>query len=422
MRGLTAFLLIATAISFCIAADWPQWRGASLDGKSPEKDFLTTFPKEGPRKLWSAKVGTGYAGISVADGRAYTMGNDGKKDTIWCLDAVTGKEIWKYSYASPAGGGGYGGPRTAPTIDGKRLYTLGNGGLLLCLDSEKGDVLWSVDTARTLDLLMPFHGLSCHPVIVGDKVIVETGSKKGSLVAFDKTSGKVLWQSLKDRVGYGTPLSHKLKDAQRLAVLTGEALVGIDAQTGKELWRYPWKVAHQCSINMPVDCGDGRLLVTSGYGMGAVMLQIDAGNKVAQVWKQAEMSAHYNTPVLHDGLIYGFDGAPDSKTLDAKAMLRCLDAATGQIKWSAGKMGKGSLLIAGGQLIILSEQGELIIAPAGGKEFAPAARAGIIKGACWSVPTLAGGLLYARTVQGDLVCVDLRSGDAQPAAARLIAD
>ena len=171
------------------------------------------------------------------------------------------------------------------------------------------------------------------------------------------------------------------------------------------LWRHEWKTEYACSIATPVVSGS-RIFISSGYGMGCALLQVNEGNKPEVVWSNQEMASHFNACVLWKGYLYGFHGAP--KHNKDKGQLRCLDFETGEVKWKQDGLGKGSLMIADGKLIILSEKGKLVIADASPEGFKEIASAKVLDGTCWTVPVLSGGRIYCRSHEGDLVCMDVR--------------
>jgi len=416
-RHLTTVVAIAVVGIFALAwsvtsyaenlansTDWFQWRGPNRDGISSETGWLSTWSEEGPKQLWKIQVGWGYSSVTVSNGLLYTMGNVNKTDTVYCLDADTGDVGWKYSY--PCKLGSWKGTRIAPTVDGNAVYTLSSEGHLFCFDAVSGKIIWSKELKEELKAKPPNHGFACHPFIVGDMLILEIGVEGGSVVAFDKTDGSVIWKSGNEKVGYSTPMTYSLGDKEHLAVFTGTALVGLTLANGQQLWRHKWKTPHQCNIATPI-ISDDKIVISAGYGMGCALLQIRQDKKPKTIWKNKRMASHFNSCVLWNGYLYGFHGAPKNKP--TKGELRCLDFKTGNVKWKhRGNMDKGSLMIADGKLIILSEHGELIIAEASPVGFKELARTKVLEGTCWTMPVLSGGRIYCRDHEGTLVCVDVR--------------
>jgi len=309
--------------------DWPRWRGPNGDGISHETNWRASWPPRGPRKLWQKKVGTGYASVSVCRGRVYTMGTQGRDETVWCLDAETGNVVWKHSYRCRGRGKGWPGARIAPTIHGDRVYTLSVDGQIFCLDADRGTVVWSKDTKKELGSRGGRHAFSCHPIVDGDKVIVELGARRGSIVAFDRTRGQVVWQAGRDPAGHATPAIFENNGTRCLLVFTARALVAVDLANGRELWRFPCKIKYGCCIATPVVSGDKVFISSPYYDKGSTLLKA-AGGKPTVVWHSREMRNHCSTCVLWGGYLYGFDGMVDTR--GGKGVLKCLDFKTGQRK------------------------------------------------------------------------------------------
>lgn len=386
------------------SSDWPHWRGPNYDGISTETGVRLDWPAAGPKVAWRAKVGVGFSSFAVADGKAYTTGNVGRKtDVVWCFDAVTGKQLWKHSYAHPLDPKYYeGGTSATPTVDGKRVYTFSKRGHLFCLNAESGAVIWKHDVQAEFGAEMPTWGFAGSAVILGDRVIVNAGTHG---MAFDKTTGKVLWNSGTGPAGYATPVPYLAGDVQCVLMFGFDKLYSVNVADGKMLWEFPWKTRNDVNAADPIISGD-RVFISSGYGKGCAVVSI-ASNSPKLVWRNKKMKNQFSSCVLYGGYLYGFD----EKTL------RCLDFATGEEKWRYKGLGKGSLMAvrsagdkdAEGRLILLSDKGRLVIAVPSEKKFDRRAEAKILDGLCWSVPVLSNGRLYVRNAEGDAVCLDLRS-------------
>ena len=373
--------------------DWYRWRGPDLNGISQETDMQAQWPAAGPKQLWKASVGTGFASFSVSHGRVYTMGNANNTDTVYCLDARTGSEVWHYAYPCPLDPKNFeGGPCATPTVADGRVFTFSRKGDLFCLDAAKGTVIWSKNLNGELGLEVPTWGCSSSALIEGDMVVLNMGSAG---VALDRKSGKVVWTSAKTFGAYATPVPLTIGGARCLAIMTRQSLVTVKAAGGEEVCSYPWKTDYDVNSADPIVAGD-KIFISSGYNHGGTLLKL-GGTTLEKVWENKNMRNHFNTCVLWQGHLYGPDDGG----------LRCLAFDTGELKWTYREFGKGSLMMAEGKLVALSEKGELIIVEATPAEFKPISRAKILTGKCWTMPVLSHGQIYCRNAVGDVVCLDV---------------
>jgi outer membrane protein assembly factor BamB len=394
---LCALCLFSTAAAR--AVDWYRFRGPDLDGISTETGWQTQWPQEGPRRLWKASVGTGFSSVSVSHGRLYTMGNDGvSTDTVFCFDATTGAVIWKHSYPCPLDPHFYeGGTSATPTVDDDRVYTLSRKGDVFCLDAAKGAVLWKTNVAAGLGQEIPTWGFAGSALVEGDLVIFNVGSHG---TAFNKKTGKLAWTSPKGSSGYSTPVPFDWHGQRCLAIMGLATLEVVNSATGKSLWRYPWKTDYDVNAPDPIIEGN-KMFISSGYGHGAALLDI-SGDKPSLVWQNPDFRNHINTSVLWKGFLYGVDDVNKS-TYE----LKCVDWKTGDIKWAERSFGKGSLMMADGKIIGLSDKGVLMIIDPTPEHFKPIVQAQVLGGKCWTVPVLSNGRIYCRNSRGDLVCLDV---------------
>jgi outer membrane protein assembly factor BamB len=386
--------LVALGTFTASGGDWPRWRGPDLNGISREKGWQAQWPAEGPKQLWKASVGTGFASFSVSDGRVYTMGNSTNTDWAFCLDAKTGAKVWGNSYPSPLDPKNFeGGPCATPTVVDGRVYTFSRKGDLFCLDAAKGTVVWSKHLNRELGLEIPTWGCASSVLVEGELAVVNMGSAG---VALDRKTGKVVWVSAKSMGAYATPVPLKIGSERCLAILTRQSLVAVKAASGQEVWSYPWKTDYDVNAADPIVDGD-KVFISSGYNHGGAMLVL-AGPAPVKVWENKNLRNHFNSCVLWQGYLYG----PDDSGL------RCVAFDTGDLKWTYGGFGKGSIMVADGKLVGLSEKGELIIAEPTPVAFTPISRAQVLKGKCWTTPVLSNGHIYCRNAVGDVVCLDVR--------------
>jgi outer membrane protein assembly factor BamB len=383
-----------------VPGDWPKWRGPAGNGVSSETEWNAEWSSNGPQQLWTAEVGTGFSSMSVMDGRLYTMGHEGENDTIWCLNAETGKVIWTSSYPCKLVNNLHeGGPACTPTLDGAFVYTVSKEGQLFCLNRVSGELQWKQELTPLLDVPMPAWGFSCSPLPWGRMVIVEAGRT----VAFDRETGQVLWQTEKYLPGYGSPARFMPGGQDLIAVLNNDDLLLLQPDDGSEVAKFPWVTNFATNATTPVVWED-TIFISSGYDHGCALVKF-ADGKLEEMWQNKSLKNHMANSVLWQGHIYGFDG---NSNLGRAVELVCLDYATGKEKWKERGLGCGSLLIAGGRLIVLSDAGDLVTAPALPAGFQTISRAAVIEGRCWTVPVLSHGRIYCRNAAGHLVALDVR--------------
>jgi outer membrane protein assembly factor BamB len=400
-RSLSLWITLAAAgpVTRAAADDWPHWRGPARNGISAESGWLDRWPADGPPVAWTAEVGTGYSTFAVAKGRVFTTGNSDGKDTVFCIDADTGRSLWSHAYPSDLEAKYFdGGPTATPTVDGERVYTLSRWGDLFCIEAATGKIAWSKNVQKETGLPVPSWGFGGSPLVHDDLLILNLG--EGGL-ALEKAGGRVAWKSGLVEPGYSTPLPVKRGDRQLVLLSTGESYLAVEPRTGREAWRIPWVTEYGVNAADPIVDGD-RLFLSSGYDKGAALFTL--GKDTPRLaWENRVLRCQMNPPVLLDGHLYGVDG----NTTD-RAKLKCVELATGAEKWSREDFGTGAVTAADGRLIALSARGELLVAPASPQGFEPTASATILRGRCWTVPVLANGRIYARNSAGRVVCVDVR--------------
>jgi outer membrane protein assembly factor BamB len=390
---IAASILSATTSSAAIANDWPRWRGTGFNGISTETGWSVSWPQEGPKQLWKSSVGTGFSSVAIAGGRLYTLGNQGGMETVYCLDANNGKELWKHSYACPLDPNLYeGGPNATPTVDGNVVYTFSRKGNVFGLDAGTGKLIWSKNVRDELGAKIPDWGFSGSPLGEGALLVLNAGPAG---TALDKVSGKVAWSSGRESAGYSSPVPFTQGSVRGVLLFSTKTLSAVNPETGLILWQHPWPTAYGVNAADPVVIGD-RIFVSSGYNQGCALLKM-TGRSVSVLWQNKNMRNHFNSSVALGESIYGFD----------ESELKCLDLQTGNVRWSERSLGKGSLAAADGKLILLGEKGELVMAEASATSFKALARAQVLGGKCWTSPVMANGKIYCRNARGDLVCLDV---------------
>jgi outer membrane protein assembly factor BamB len=436
-KALPLALLAALLIPAARGDDWPQWLGPRRDSVWRETGILERFPKGGPKVLWRAPVGGGYAGPAVAAGRVYvtdylttadTAGNPAARakiegtERVLCLDAETGKPLWKHEYpchyeiSYPAG------PRCTPTVHDGKVYTLGAMGNLLCLDAEQGKVVWSLDLKREYKTKAPMWGFAGHPLIEGNKLICLVGGEGSVAVALDKDTGKEIWRSLSAKgPGYCPPTLIEAGGKRQLLIFHAESVNSLDPQTGKPYWSVPLEPAYGMSVAAPRHLGN--YLFAGGIGTKAALLELAPDRPDAKVvWRGDTSTGVYccnSTPFLEDGMIYGNDCQTGN--------LRGVKLENGERLWdtyaptTGGRdrvsHGTAFLVKNGDRFFLFNEKGELIIARLSPKGYEEVSRCKLLeptgdafgRHVVWSHPAFAGRCVFARNDK-ELVCASLAPG------------
>lgn len=417
------------------ARDWPGFLGPHRNGKSTENGLPDVFPTAGPPLVWQAPIGTGYAAPAIGDGRLYHFARYNDNERLTCLDAATGEQRWTCEYPTAYDDmlGYNNGPRATPLIDGPHVYTFGAEGILQCVRAADGVPVWRVDTTKDFHVVKNFFGVGSTPLLWGDLLLVNVGGSPpdgppdvyaaqgrvqadgSALVAFDKATGKVRWKTGDDLASYASPVLASVGGRDTVFVFARGGLLAIDPAKGETLARFPWRAKLLESVNAssPVVVGD-EVFISETYELGSALTKF-SGSDFAEVWtdrgrrRDRSMALHWNTPVEHDGYLYGSSGyhAPEAE-------LRCVDWKTGKVLWSEPDMGRSSLLYVDGKLVCLSEDGTLRILRCTPDRYDELAKwelkaddgTPLLKYPAWSAPALARGRLY---VQGAnrLVCLRL---------------
>ena len=402
------FAVAALALSLpslCVAADWPQFLGPGGDGTSVETDWNQDWRKKEPEVLWRAEVGTGCSSLAVANGLAFTLGHvRGKKDTVWCLDAGTGEVRWKKEYDQDLEPLYYsGGPSATPLVAGDKLYVLGKDGDLRCLESATGAEVWMKSYTKDFGGREPKWGYAASPLLVNGLLICEPGGAGASVVALDPATGEVKWKAGSDPAAYATPRLFAHGSGRGLAFLNTNGLVARDVAAGTELFRVPWTTPNDVNAATPT-VHDGHVLLTADYGKGTALFKTGPGAPTV-VWKDDDLILQFQNTILHEGNVYCVHGGNTER-----ASLRCIEFLTGRTRWKERVSGnRGSVLLAGGKLIVLSDAGELVLAEADPAGYRELGTVQVNKKTCWAPPSLANGLLYTRNNDGKVACVDLRA-------------
>ncbi|MCG8601884.1 MAG: PQQ-binding-like beta-propeller repeat protein [Verrucomicrobiales bacterium] len=397
MKCLTA-VFVSLAFSLSHSADWPHWLGPDFDGKSAE---LVPEGVDLSQTAWTAEIGIGFSTVSVADGRVFTMGHEAGKETVWCLSEKDGSVIWSDSYPAELMPNLHeGGPGSTPTVDGDLVYTISKDGQLRTYEAGTGKVFWSKNMMDLSGLRRaPEWGFTGSAVIHGDLVLIEAGA----IFAFEKTSGKLKWQSEDYRPAYGSAQIFEVGEKTFIATLKTDGLVILDPENGKTLGFSLWRTSFQTNSTTPLDLGDGKLFISTGYDQGCALFQFN-GTTLTKLYENKNMCNHMGNSVLIDGKLYGFDGTAHR---GRPVEFTCIDAMSGEKLWHFPDLKYGSVIAAGKDLIVLTETGEMLIGQASPKGFEARARHQVMRGRCWTPPVIANGRIYVRNATGRLVAISV---------------
>jgi len=408
-------LLTALAIAFSSGSDWPQYNGAASDRISLESLGTKSFPKDGPKARWRAQTGPGFSSLAVVGGRAYTLVLRDEAEVLVALDAASGKELWSAELSEPDYDGGAGagedgndggdGPRATPSVADGRVFVLDANLLLCAFDAASGKELWRQDIADDYEGQELKWNNAASALVEGAHVFVVGGGEEQSMLAFEAATGKLAWKRGSEKMTHATPIAATLHGQRQVIFFVQAGLVAVEPASGKELWRteFPYRTSSAAS---PVVAGD-IVFCSAGYGVGAAAWRIDAkdGALVPELlWRTPNKNInHWSTPVAHDGHLYGMFSFKEY----GKGPLCCLDLATGEQKWAQEGFGPGNVILVGGTLVALSDKGELVLVDPRPDAYQELARADVLAGKCWSMPSFSDGAVYLRSTV-ESVRIDLR--------------
>ncbi len=388
-----------------ISADWPQILGPGRNGVYDGPALSETWDGTGPRVVWRRKIGRGLSGPVVVQNRVILFHRVSDREVVESLDAASGKTEWQYSYpTSYRDDFGFDeGPRAVPVVADGAVYTFGAEGQLHVVALESGTKIWSEDTMRRFGVPKGFFGAAGSPIVEDGRVLANIGGKNAGIVAFDAKTGKVLWTVSDDGASYSSGIGATVAGRRYAVFLTRNGLVGLDPATGQVRFERQWRARQAASVNAatPVINGDS-IFVSAEYGPGAGVLRFD-GSKLTDVWSSDDvLSNHYATSVYAGGYLYGFHGRQEFGQ-----SFRAVEFQTGKVRWSQDRFGAGSVTLAGNRLLIVRENGEMVLAAASPDGFKAVARAQILPATVRAYPAVSGGMVYVRN-DDTLICLDLR--------------
>ena len=409
-RTLFGSLALATGLFLLStpspAADWPQWQGPDRTAVSKETGLLKAWPKDGPPLAWKVdKLGLGFGTPIVVGGKIYGMGTRDGQDGIWALQETDGKELWFTKFDEPRKTNQNNGPSGSPTFHDGKLFTLSSKGKLVCLEAASGKEIWKVDFVKDFGGSVPGWGYTESVLIDGDKLICTPGGKN-TIVALKPATGEVIWKAAvpkSDGAHYASAIVAEIAGQRQYIQFVKGGVVSVGASDGAFLWRYDHPANGTANCSTPIYF-DGHIFAASAYGNGGGLAKVTKAEdkyEAKEVYFDKEMQNHHGGMVLIDGFVYG----------EGRGKLRCLNFKTGELAWEDGKPGKGSVSAADGMLYFRTEgSGRMTLAEANPKEFVekgtftPPDRS---KSNAWAHPVIANGKLYLRD-QDVLQCYDVK--------------
>lgn len=382
---LSAVLLGAAA---ALAQDWPQWRGLNRDGivVGVQASHWSATP------AWEVTVGVGDATPALIDDRVYVFTRQGDEEVILCLNAGDGAEIWRSAYAAPALSGPsarHPGTRSSPAVAEGKVVALGATGVLSCLDAETGAVAWRLETGPT-----PRFYTSSSPLIVDGLAIVQIGSEEsGGVLAYDLASGEIRWQWMGEGPQHSSPVLMEVDGVRQVVAMTSASVVGLGLADGALLWQVPF-VPQGRAYNAATPIVSGDTVIITGAGRGTRALRIvrqDEGFATEELWANPDLATQFNSPVLVDGLLFGFS---------AGGTLFCLDAATGETRWSddtqLDRGGFGQIVSLGSAIALLPASGEMVLFAPSGDAYTELAKLKVSETPTFAHPVFSGNRLFVK--------------------------
>jgi hypothetical protein len=385
-----AFGLVFAQSAF--AQDWNQWRGPARNGSLT----VTNAPKQWPaafKQSWSVEVGEGYSSPVISDGRVFVNARRDPDETVLAINLADGKILWEKKYPAAFKKNQFAvqmakGPNATPLVDGGRLFTLGVTGVLVAWDTATGRELWKRDFSKSIDTTKLFCGTAASPLLIGGHLIVQVGSdtQGGQVLSLDPATGKDAWEWRGPGPGYASPVSISVGGKTQVVAVTQESIIGLDSQSGKELWLVPFPDEWHENIMTPIWTGSSLIASGTRQGTHAYELKLTSGKwQATEIWHNKDVAMYMSSPVFGDGLIYGHSSK-------RKGQFVAVDVKTGALKWATeGREGEhASVLLTPEHVLFLTNGAELIVTKRGQSTFAVERRYEIAKSPTWAVPVLLG--------------------------------
>ena len=420
MKTLAATILAAILTTAAIAEQWPQYHGTNSNRTTAEKITNRDWKASAPKKLWKANTPTGFSSFIVAGGNAYTVIQeeiDGiPSEVCIAFDAEEGTTQWKANldlWRVDNGGGNAGasdnkggdGPRSTPAYTDGHVYCYTSDIRLVCLSAKDGSEIWAVEIAKQHGGKNIRWDNASAPIIEGNLVIVQGGGPDQSFLAFDKQKGALKWKSGNYTMTHATPVATTINNQRQVLFFCQKGMISVDPKDGSKLWshKFPFKVSTAASAVVENDI----VYFAAGYGVGSTAIKVAKDNSTTQLWfseGNKPVTNHWSTPLVKDGHLYGMFGFKEY----AKGPLKCIELATGKVKWEHPGYGPGGVCLAGDTLVCLGDAGQVTLVKATPESYQELSRMdNAVSGKCWSSPVLSGGKIYIRSTV-EAACLDVR--------------
>ena len=394
------FLLFVLTITFLTKycfADWPQFLGPHRNGTTQNESIPFEFADGEPEIEWEHSIGNGFSGPVVSNGHVVISHRKGNRAVTDALNIEDGKPVWAYEYETDYvdNFGFDNGPRAVPLIHSKSVFIFGAEGMLHSLDAKSGELIWKRNLRKELGSSKGFFGRACSPIIIGNTLIIQAGGKGCGIIGLDPAKGTLKWKATDHEAGYASPIASKIGNQEIAILFTRTGFLCIEAISGKILIEKAHRATMHASVNAasPVLIKPDEVFLSACYGVGASVWKINPENrKINKLWElKNQLDSHYATPVQFEGHLIGYHGRQETGT-----EIRCIESSTGKVKWSSGRIPAGSITLANKTLIILTERGEMILAPANTDKFKPSARGQVLGAETRAMPALSNGRFFAR--------------------------
>ena len=379
-----------------------QFFGPNRDGIVRGAKLSTNWDANPPKLLWRQPIGQGWSSFSVCGGHAFTQEQRGGDELVTCYDVLSGKLIWAHTnqtrFVEWQGGDG---PRATPTLVDGYAYAFGATGILDCLNATNGALVWSHGVLTENKISNITWGTSSSPLVYDNKVVVSGGRSKGpALLAFERTTGKTLWQTGDEKASYTSATITTLAGKKVLLYLNAGALSAYDPETGAQLANFKWGDDRWPRASQPAVLEGDKVFLSAGYGVGCSMVQFKLGADgkltATELWKNKVMKTQFNSVAFKDGFLYGMDDG----------LMACVDASTGQRKWKDGRFGSGQSLMVDDTLLVQSEPGPVYLVSAKPDGYIEYGKIAALSSKTWNHPVLAGKYLLVRNDQ-EAACFEL---------------